>query len=141
MCLSTAADTVPTVRVHNEFHYGNGPATWRVATAPDAVPSGTHLPAIQDADALSALRDTRWELTGHGALRLTADVRVLSLSLAAGDGSQCVYTDGHVLTVKELTIAGATKRSGRYTAADLPGVVFGTGAVVVDFMSTMILVR
>ena len=140
VCLQTAG-AAPVVRVHNEFHYGNGSATWRVATNSVAVPSATHLPAKQDADAPSSLKTTNWELSGHGAIRLTADVRVLSLSLAAGDGSQCVYTDGHVLTVKELTIAGATKRSGRYTAADLSGIVIGTGAVVVDVMPTVLFVR
>ena len=141
VCLSTAADTAPTVRVHNEFHYGNGPATWRVATDPDAAPSGTHLPAMQDADAPAGLRHSRWELSGHGALRLTQNVRILSLSLANDNGSQCVYTDGHELFVKELTIAGTTKRSGRYTAADLPNVIVGTGAVVVDVMPTVLFVR
>ena len=141
VCLSTAADTAPTVRVHNEFHYGNGPATWRVATDPDAVPSATHLPAKQDADSPAALRGTRWELSGHGALRLTADARLLSLSLAATNGSQRVYTDGHVLTVKELTVAGAAKRAGRYMAADLPNVIVGTGAIVVDVMPIVIMVR
>ena len=140
VCLQTAGAN-PVVRVHNEFHYGNGPATWRVATDPDAVPSATHLPAKQDADSPAALRGTRWELSGHGALRLTADTRVLSLSLAAGDGSQCVYTDGHVLTVKELTVAGAAKRAGRYTATDLPNVIVGTGAIVVDVMPIVIMVR
>ena len=141
VCLSTAADTAPTVRVHNEFHYGNGPATWRVATDPDAVPSGTHLPAKQDTDAPAGLRHSRWELSGHGALRLTQNVRILSLSLASGDGSQCVYTDGHELFVKELTVAGETKHAGRYTAADLPNIVIGTGAVVVDSMPTILYVR
>ena len=141
VCLSTAADTAPIVRVHNEFHYGNGPATWRVATDPDAVPSATHLPAKQDGDDILALRRTRWELSGHGALRLTRDVRVLSLSLADGDGSQCVYTDGHELTVKELFVAGERVRSGRYTAAELPGLVAGDGAIVVDSMPTVLFIR
>lgn len=140
VCLQTAGAD-PVVRVHNEFHYGNGPATWRVATDPDAIPSATHLPAKQDADSPAALRGTRWELSGHGALRLTADARVLSLSLAATNGSQRVYTDGHVLTAKELTVAGAAKRAGRYTAADLPNVIVGTGAIVVDVMPIVIMVR
>ena len=141
VCLSTAADTEPTVRVHNVWRYGNAEAEWRVATDPDAVPSATHLPAMQDADSPAALRGTRWELSGHGALRLTADARLLSLSLAATNGSQRVYTDGHVLTVKELAVAGAAKRAGRYTAADLPNVIVGTGAIVVDVMPIVIMVR
>ena len=46
-----------------------------------------------------------------------------------------------MLTVKELAIAGTTKRAGRYTAAELPNIVVGNGAIVVDFMPTVIVVR
>ncbi len=139
ICL-VEAGADPVVKVHNEFRYGNTVAEWRVADG-DAIPSATHLPAMQDADSAAALRHSRWELSGHGALRLTRDVRVLTLDVADDDGSQCVYTDGHVLTVKEMTIDGTRVRGGRYTATELPGVVVGTGAVVVDFMPTMLIVR
>ena len=139
ICL-VEAGADPVVKVHNEFRYGNSVAEWRVADG-DAIPSATHLPAMQDADSAAALRHSRWELSGHGALRLTRDVRILTLDVADDDGSQCVYTDGHVLTVKEMTIDGTRVRGGRYTAAELPGVVVGTGAVVVDFMPTMLIVR
>ena len=94
-----------------------------------------------EAGADDSLSRVRWELSGHGALRVTKDVRTYSLSLASDDGSQCVYTDGKVLTVKELAIAGTTKRAGRYTAAELPDIVVGNGAIVVDFMPTVIVVR
>lgn len=132
----------PVVKVFNEFrHAGIGQegaaATWRVA-AGEAIPSATHIPSMEDGDVLS---NVRWELSGHGALRVTKDVRTYSLSLASDDGSQCVYTDGKVLTVKELAIAGTTKRAGRYTAAELPDIVVGNGAIVVDFMPTVIVVR
>ena len=112
-----------------------------LATSSDASipPAATHLPAT--AAASEALNRSHWELAAAGALRVTRDVRIASLTVATDNGSQRVYTDGHVLTVKTFTVAGASKRAGRYTAADLPNVIVGTGAVVVDFMSTMILVR
>ena len=138
VCLSTAGAD-PVVKVHNEFRYGNAVAPWRVAIDPGAVPSGTHVPSMQDAtDVLSRVH---WELSGHGALRVTKDVRTYALTLADDDGSQCVYTDGHTMTVKELTIDGASQHAGRYTASDLPGIVVGAGAVVVDQMPLLILFR
>ena len=138
VCLQTAGAD-PVVKVHNVFRYGTEDAPWRVATNPNAVPSGTHVPAKQDADA--SLSRARWELSGRGALRVTKDVRTYALSLASDDGSQCVYTDGHTMTVKDLVVAGDSYRAGRYTAAELPGIVVGTGAVVVDVMPLVILVR
>ena len=144
VCLQTpGAD--PVVKVFNEFRFaGIGQegtaAEWRVATG-EAIPSATHLPAMQGGDAVVALQKTDWELSGHGALRLTRDARVQSLSLAADDGSQCVYTEGHTLTVKTLEINGEAKRGGIYTAENLPGIVVGTGAIAVDFMPTLLIVR
>ena len=138
VCLVAPGDR-PVVRVANEFRYADADTDhWRVAEAEGAVPSATHIPSMEGGDVLS---NVRWELSGHGALRVTKDVRTYSLSLASDDGSQCVYTDGKVLTVKELAIAGTTKRAGRYTAAELPNIVVGNGAIVVDFMPTVIVVR
>ena len=136
ICLQTAGAD-PVVKIFNEFRYGNEPAAWRVATG-EAIPSATHIPSMDNGDLLSRVH---WELSGHGALRVTRDVRTYALTLADDDGTQCVYTDGHTMTVKELTIAGASKHSGVYTAANLPGIVVGTGSVVVDLMPIIIMVR
>ena len=128
----------PLVKVDNVFRYNGGAATWRVPAGESVAPA-THIPSMQDAS--DVLSRVHWELSGNGALRVTKDVRTYKLSLASDDGSQCVYTDGKVLTVKELAIAGTTKRAGRYTAAELPNIVVGNGAIVVDFMPTVIVVR
>ena len=138
VCFRTVGAT-PVVRVFNEFRYANNPAPWRVATG-EAIPSATHLPALQDGDSIASLRHTRWELSGRGAVRLTANAQVASLTLASDDGSQCVYTEGHTLTVGSLTVGGARKH-GVLTAADLPGVVVGEGSVVVGGQGLMIVVR
>ena len=132
--LQTAADGegAGTVRVSNP----TGLATSSDASIP---PAATHLPAT--AAAGEALNRSRWELAAAGALRVTRDVRIASLTVASGDCSQRVYTDGHVLTVRTLTVAGSVQHTGRYTAADLPNVVIGTGAIVVDVMPIVIMVR
>ncbi|MBQ6925917.1 MAG: hypothetical protein IJQ73_14865 [Kiritimatiellae bacterium] len=138
VCL-VAPGAKPVVLVDNVWRYGNTPAEWRVAAAEDAVPSGTHLPAMQDTD--RSLLQTRWQLVENGAIRLTADARVASLSIASAEGAQCVYTDGHTLSVKELVVGETRKSTGTYTAADLPGVIAGSGAVVVEGSHTVILLR
>ena len=130
----------PLVKVDNVFRYNGGEPTWRVPAGESVAPA-THLPAMQDGDTRNALQKTNWELSGHGALRLTRDARVQSLSLVADDGSQCVYTEGHTLTVKEMTVAGKSVHTGVHTAADMPSIVIGTGSVVIDFMPTLLLVR
>ncbi len=137
VCLQTAGSD-PVVKVHNVFRIAGVDSRWRVATG-EAIPSATHIPSMQDANDI--LSRVRWELSGNGALRVTKDVRTYSLSLADTNGTQCVYTDGKVLTVKELTIGGETMRSGVYTAANLPRIVVGAGSVVVDVMPTIIVVR
>ena len=129
----------PVVKVDNVFRYNGGESTWRVPAGESVAPA-THIPSME-AGADDSLSRVHWELSGNGALRVTKDVRTYSLSLASDDGSQCVYTDGKVLTVKELAIAGTTKRAGVYTATELPGIVVGGGAIVVDVMPTVILVR
>ena len=139
VCLSTAVDSAPTVRVHNEFHYGNGPATWRVATDPDAVPSATHLPAKQDGDSTSALKTTKWELSGHGSIRLTRDIQIASLSLASDDGTQTVYTDGFKLTTPALSVNGVNLR-GVYTK-DNAAWVKGDGSVTVGGSGLVVFIR
>ena len=128
----------PLVKVDNVFRYNGGAATWRVPVGESVAPA-THIPSMQDAS--DVLSRVHWELSGNGALRVTRDVRTYSLSLADTNGTQCVYTDGKVLTVKELTIGGETMRSGVYTAANLPRIVVGAGSVVVDVMPTIIVVR
>ena len=130
----------PLVKVDNVFRYNGGEPTWRVPAGESVAPA-THLPAMQDGDTRNALQKTEWELSGRGALRLTQDLRIQSLTLAETNGTQCVYTEGHTLTVKTLEIAGTAKRSGVYTAANLPGIVVGAGSVVVDLMPIIIMVR
>ncbi len=139
VCLQTAG-AAPVVKVYNVFRYGNTDTAWRVATDPDALPSATHLPAMQNGDSPAALKTTHWELSGHGAIRLTADTRVYSLTLANDDGSQCVYTEGHTLRVNALTVAG-TALHGVHTAATLPSIVAGNGSIVVDDAVTVILLK
>jgi hypothetical protein len=95
---------------------------------------------MQNGDSPAALKTTHWELSGHGAIRLTADTRVYSLTLANDDGSQCVYTEGHTLRVNALTVAG-TALHGVHTAATLPSIVAGNGSVVVDDAVTVILLK
>ena len=138
VCLTTA-DGVSVVKVFNEFRFGDTATAWRVASG-EAIPSATHLPAMQDGDTAAALKPTRWELSGNGAIRLTADARVASLTLASGDGSQRVYTEGHTLTVDSFRVGNSAKR-GVQTAADLPGVVFGAGAVVVNDPGTVVILH
>ena len=130
----------PLVKVDNVFRYNGGEPTWRVPAGESVAPA-THLPAMQDGDTVVALQKTDWELSGHGALRLTQDIRLQSLTLVSDDGSQCVYTEGHVLTVKEMTVAGKSIHTGVHTAADMPGIIVGDGSVVVDFMPTILIVR
>lgn len=130
VCL-VEGNSAPVVKVYNEWRHGDAVATWRVATNSAAIPSATHIPAKQNGDSISALKKTKWELSGHGAIRLTANAAIASLTLAADDGSQCVYTDGHKLTVRTFTINGE-KKKGVLTAADLPGIIVGEGSVEVS---------
>lgn len=111
----------------------------RDATDPTSLVSATHLPAR--ANPSEKLKETRWSLLGHGKLRLTADVRIASLSLAASDGSQCIYTDGHKLTVGSFVVGGVNRRYGVYTAATDPGLIFGSGSIEVPSGGMVILVR
>ncbi len=139
VCLQTAGAD-PVVKVYNVWRYGSNPAAWRVATDPDAVPSATHLPAKQAGDSLPALKKTSWELSGNGAIRLTADVGIAALSLAADDGTQKVYTDGHVLTTRSLVVNGARLRTGVYTEAGSSWVA-GSGSVTVSGGGFVLIVK
>lgn len=139
VCLATA-DGAPVVKVYNVFRYGNAEAAWRVATG-DAIPSATHLPAMQNGDSLSALKHTKWELSGHGAIRLTGDVRIASLSLAAGDGAQMVYTEGFKLTTPVLVVNGVRFRQGTYTAETNPDFIKGEGSIVVGGSGLIVTIR
>ena len=138
VCL-VAPGAKPLVLVDNVWRYGNAAAAWRVAEAADAVPSATHLPAMQDTD--RSLVQTQWQLAGNGAIRLTANARIDSLSFDNGNGTQCVYTDGHTLSVKELVVGNARKSTGTYTASDLPGVIVGSGSIVVQGQHTVVILR
>lgn len=116
VCLVTAAAD-PVVKVDNVFRYANGTPTWRKPAGESIYPA-THLPAMQDYDALPTLKKTRWELSNHGAIRLTRDVQIAALSLAAGDATQKVFLDGHTLTVTALMVGGR-RIGGTHTAAEL----------------------
>ena len=139
VCLQTAGAD-PVVKVRNVFRIAGVDSAWRVATG-EAIPSATHLPAKLDADSASALRHSRWEIYDNGAIRLTAEARIASLSFDDKDGTQCVYTDGHTVSVKELLVDGDRKTVGTYTASDLPGVIVGTGSIVVEGSHTIIILQ
>ena len=136
VCLVTAGSN-PIVKVDNVFRYGNDPV-WRVPTG-ESIPPATHLPAMQNADSLSALKHTKWELSGHGAIRLTRDVQIASLSLSAADGTQMVYTDGYTLTTAALYVNG-TRLRGTYTKDNAEWVA-GEGSVTVGGSGFVVTIR
>ncbi len=138
VCL-VAPGAKPIVLVDNVWRYGNSAAAWRVAEAADAVPSATHLPAMQDTD--RSLVQTQWQLAGNGAIRLTANARIDSLSIASTNGTQCVYTDGRTLSAKELIVGNTRKSTGTYRASDLPGIIMGSGSIVVEGHHTVVILR
>ena len=140
VCL-VEGNSAPVVKVYNEWRYGDEIQTWRVATNSAAVPSATHLPARQNADSLSALKKSKWELSGHGAIRLTRDVQIASLSLSAADSTQKVYTDGFKLTTPALVVNGSRFRSGTYTAETNPEFIVGDGSVTVGGSGFAVFVR
>ena len=108
-------------------------------SADDSLPvAATHLPS-KDVTGES-LRASRWSLAAAGAIRLTADARVASLTIASGEGSQRVFTDGHTLRANALTVNG-TPYHGIQTADTLPGVIFGNGSIVVGDAMTVLLFR
>ena len=100
--------------------------------------SATHLPAMQNGDSMPELKHTKWELSGHGAIRLTRDVQIASLSLAAADGTQMIYTDGHNLKTAVLYING-TRMRGTYTKTS--SWVDGEGSVTVGGSGFAVFVR
>jgi len=139
VCLAIAGGS-PVVKVDNVFRYGGGEPTWRVPTGESIAPA-THLPAMQNGDSMPELKHTKWELSGHGAIRLTRDVQIASLSLAAADGTQKVYTDGFKLTTPALVVNGSRFRSGTYTAATNPEFIVGGGSVTVGGSGFAVFVR
>ena len=138
VCL-VEGNSAPVVKVYNEWRHVDAVATWRVATDTSALPSATHLPARQNADSLSALKRTKWELSGHGAIRLTRDVQIASLSLSAADGTQMVYTDGYTLTTAALYVNG-TRLRGTYMKDNAEWVA-GEGSVTVGGSGFVVTIR
>ena len=132
--LQTASDQegCGTVRVSNP----NNLVTLQDEAIP---PAATHLPAKQDGDSMPALKKTKWELSGRGAIRLTRDVQIASLSLAADDGTQTVYTDGFKLTTPALNVNGFNLR-GVYTK-DNAAWVKGEGSVTVGGSGLVVFIR
>ncbi len=139
VCLQPAG-SAPIVKVYNVWRYGNVDQPWRVAEDPKAIPSATHLPAMQNGDTAASLKTTKWELSGNGSIRLTADVLVESLELADDEGAQCVYTDGHTLTVRQLFVDGVKLPSGTYTASNASWVK-GEGSVIASGKGLAIVIR
>ena len=127
VCL-IAGNAAPVVKVYNEWRYGDAISDWRVSGTEGAVPSATHLPVKQDGDAAAALKTTEWELSGHGAIRLTHDVTIAKLTIASADGNQKVYTDGYTLKVASLTVDGEVKKGSFNNTADW---IVGDGSVEV----------
>ena len=119
-------------------HYQDENQNRRDAIDTTSLVSATHLPARLNPT--ENLKETRWELLGYGKLRLTADARIAALSLAADDGTQKVYTDGHVLTTRGLVVNGARLRAGVYTAAGTSW-VSGSGSVTVSAGGFVLIVR
>lgn len=134
--LQTASDQegCGTVRVSNP----NNLATLQDEAIP---PAATHLPTKQNGDSISALKKTKWELSGRGAVRLTRDVQVASLSLASDDGTQTVYTDGFKLTTPILVVNGTRYRYGTYTATTNPEFIKGDGSIVVGGSGFILMIR
>ena len=93
---------------------------------------------MQDGDSMSVLKTTEWELSSHGAIRLTRDVQIASLSLATDDGTQMIYTDGHNLKTAVLYING-TRMRGTYTKTS--SWVDGEGSVTVGGSGFAVFVR
>ena len=137
VCLQTG-NSNPVVKVYNVFRIAGIDSNWRVATG-EAIPSTTHLPAMQDGDSLPALKHTEWNLSGHGAIRLTRDVQIASLSLTTDDGSQMIYTDGYNLKTAALYVNG-TRLRGTYTK-DNAAWVDGEGSVTVGGSGFAVFVR
>ena len=136
VCLQTG-NSNPVVKVYNVFRIAGIDSNWRVATG-EAIPSATHLPAMQDGDSLPALKHTEWNLSGHGAIRLTRDVQIASLSLTTDGGTQMIYTDGHNLKTAALYING-TRMRGTYTKTS--SWVDGEGSVTVGGSGFAVYVR
>ena len=137
VCLQ-AGNSNPVVKVYNVFRIAGIDSNWRVATG-EAIPSATHLPAMQDGDSLPALKHTEWNLSGHGAIRLTRDVQIASLSLTTDDGSQMIYTDGYNLKTAALYVNG-TRLRGTYTKDNAEWVA-GEGSVTVGGSGFAVFVR
>ena len=114
----------------------NNLATLQGETIP---PAATHLPAKQNGDSISALKKTKWELSGNGSIRLTRDVQIASLSLASDNGTQTVYTDGFKLTTPALSVKGVSLR-GVYTK-DNAVWVKGDGSVTVGGSGLVVFIR
>ena len=137
VCLQTG-NSNPVVKVYNVFRIAGIDSNWRVATG-EAIPSATHLPAMQDGDSLPALKHTEWNLSGHGAIRLTRDVQIASLSLTTDDGSRMIYTDGYNLKTAALYVNG-TRLRGTYTKDNAEWVA-GEGSVTVGGSGFAVFVR
>ena len=97
----------------------------------------THLPPRQDTDA--RFTGTTWTLRRFASVRLTKDVRLAGLAVEGEDAR--IFTEGRTATVRAFVLDGVPQVCGVYTAADLPDLLFGGGAVVVEPELTMILVR
>ena len=128
--------SAPVVKVFNEWR--NTTREWRVPTG-ESIPSATHLPAMQGGDSMLVLKTTEWELSAHGAIRLTRDVQIASLSLATDDGTQMIYTDGYNLKTAALYVNG-TRLRGTFTK-DNANWIAGEGSVIVGGSGFVVTIR
>ena len=94
---------------------------------------------MQGGDSMLVLKTTEWELSAHGAIRLTRDVQIASLSLATDDGTQMIYTDGYNLKTAALYVNG-TRLRGTFTK-DNANWIAGEGSVIVGGSGFVVTIR
>jgi hypothetical protein len=97
----------------------------------------THLPPKTQTDASFA--GTSWVLRNYASVRFTSSAKVNALSVEGT--TPRVFTETYTVTTKQFTVNGAAAAPGTYTAASYPGLLFGSGAVVVEARGTVVLVR
>ncbi len=128
------AGETTTVKVNNELRYGTADShdayTW--ITYDDSFMSAVSLPAKQDGDKVSAFSKTDWIVSANGAVRLTANVTLNSLTINAAEDFASIIPNGYTLTVRKLIVDGQSLGSGVYTTANLPGVISGEGSIKVN---------
>ncbi len=127
--LQTAADSAATARVIVDN------ARFSDSTNTPSRAMCTHLPPKEQTDASFA--GTSWVLRDYASVRLTRDVLVNSLSVEGT--TPRLFTETYTVTTKEFRVNGVALRGGTYTSADYPGLLHGSGAVVVAVRGSVVL--